>query len=176
MASREAERGIMHKAIRLASLTLAITVLVPAAAFGKAKGTELPLKFSISVTNIVNLETFTNHYAGTEIVSHAGKGTLEGNGSFTFSGSNTLAYHDEWVFTAPGGDKVFGTSTGTTTGGPEGLLSSAESKLVLTVTGGTGRFQDASGTLIGRYHLAAIPFEGAVAFSDQGAGEGSISY
>lgn len=165
----------MRRVITFAGLMLAITVLVPASALGAAKGTELPLKFSISVINVVNLETFTNHYAGTEIASHAGKGTIEGNGSFAFSGFNTLAYHDEWTFTAPNGDKIFGTSTGTTTGGPEGLLRSAESKLVLTITGGTGRFQGASGTMTGTYHLTAIPFEGAPAFNDQGSGEGSGS-
>jgi hypothetical protein len=136
-----------------------------------------PLKFSLSVTDVVNLETFTNHYAGTETTSHAGKGTIEGDGSFKFSGFNTLEYNDSWVSTAPNGDKVLGTSTGTVTGGPEGLLSSSEVALVLTITGGTGRFQNASGTLTGTYHQAAISSgEGTVTFSEQGSGEGRSSY
>lgn len=167
----------MRRAITIVSLILAITILTPGSALGKAKSTERPLKFRISVTLVSNLETFTNHYSGTEIVSHAGKGTIEGDGSFQFSGFNTLEYHDSWVFTAPNGDKVFGTSTGTTTGGPEGLLVSADSALVLTITGGTGRFQNATGTLTGTYHLAAISSGGGhVTYSDQGTGEGRGSY
>ncbi len=167
----------MRKAITFAGLILAIAILTPASALAKTKGTERPLKFSVSETNVTNLETFTNHYAGTEIASHAGKGTIEGNGAFRFSGFNTLEYQDSWVFTAPNGDKVFGTSTGTITGGPEGLLNSSESVLVQTITGGTGRFQSASGTFTGTYHLAFISSgEGTVTFSDQGGGEGSISY
>ncbi len=168
----------MRKAITFASVSLAITILTPASALGKTKGTERPLEFSVSETNVFNLETFSNHYAGTEIASHAGKGTIEGNGSSKFSGFNTLEYHDEWVFTAPNGDKVFGTSTGTVTGGPEGLLNSSESVLTQTITGGTGRFQNASGTVTGRYHQAFISFVegGGVTFSDRGAGQGSISY
>jgi hypothetical protein len=72
---------------------------------------------------------------------------------------------------------VFGTSTGTVTGGPEGLLNSSEVALVQTITGGTGRFQNASGTLTGTYHLAFISLvEGDVTLSDNGSGQGSISY
>jgi hypothetical protein len=167
----------MRKAITFASLILAISILTPASALGKAKGTERPLKFSISATNVINLETFTDHYAGTEIASHAGKGTIEGNGAFRFSGFNTLEYSDSWVFTAANGDKVFGASTGTVTGGPEGLLNSSESVLVQTITGGTGRFQNASGTVTGTYHLAFISsIGGDFTFSDNGSGQGSISY
>jgi hypothetical protein len=167
----------MRRAITFASLILAITILTPASALAKAKGANQPLKFSVSEINVSNLETFTNHYAGTEIASHAGKGTIEGNGAFKFSGFNTLEYQDSWVFTAPNGDKVFGTSTGTITGGPEGLLNSSESVLVQTITGGTGRFQNASGTVTGTYHLAFISSAGSeVTFSDNGSGQGSISY
>jgi hypothetical protein len=167
----------MRKAITLASLILAITILTPASALGKTKGTDRPIKFSVSATNIVNLETFTNHIAGTDIASHGGKGTIEANGAFKFSTFNTLEYHEEWVFTSASGDKVFGTGAGTVTGGPEGLLSSSEVALVQTITGGTGRFQNASGTVTSTYHLAAISSgEGTVTFSDQGSGEGSASY
>lgn len=167
----------MRKAITLASLILAIAVLTPASALGKAKGTERPLKFSVSATSVVNLETLTNHYAGTEIASHAGRGTIEGDGSSKFSGFNTLEYHDSWVFTGANGDKLFGTSTGTVTGGPEGLLNSEKVALAQTITGGTGRFQNASGTFTGTYHLAFISsVEGDVTFSDNGSGQGSISY
>lgn len=167
----------MRRAITFAGLILAIAILSPASALGKTKGTERPLKFSVSETNVSDLETFTNHYVGTEIASHAGKGTIEGNGAFRFSGFNALEYQDSWVFTAPYGDKVFGTSTGTITGGPEGLLKSSESVLVQTITGGTGRFQNASGTLTGKYHLAFISSAGPeVTFSDNGSGQGSISY
>jgi hypothetical protein len=169
----------MRKAITFASLILAITILTPASALGKTKGTERPLKFSISATDVVNLETFTNHYAGTEIASHAGKGTLEGNGVLEFSPEvfNTLIYSDRWVFTAANGDKVFGASNGTITGGPEGLVSSHESVLVQTITGGTGRFTNASGTMNATYHEVLTSSAGPMlTYSLQGGGKGSASY
>jgi len=168
----------MRKPITLAGLILAIAVVAPASALGETKGTERPLKFSLSVTRRRQLGNVHQPLCrdGDRVPRREGhhrrKWLVQNS-----AGSTPSHTKDSWVFTAANGDNVFGTSTGTVTGGPEGLLSSSEVALVLTITGGTGRFQNASGTLTGTYHQAAISSgEGTVTFSEQGSGAGSASY
>jgi hypothetical protein len=110
-------------------------------------------------------------------VSHAGKGTIEGNGSFSFNEFGTLNYGDSFVITVANGDKLFGKSKGTVTAGPEGFLVSSDVSVEQPITGGTGRFANASGVVNGMYHLAIISSTGPeFTFSDDGTGVGSISY
>jgi hypothetical protein len=88
-----------------------------------------------------------------------------------------LSYGDSWVFTAANGGRLFGTSHGVVTSGPEGFLVSSDSALEQSITGGTGRFANASGTFTGTYHFAFISSAGPdVTFSDNGSGAGRISY
>jgi hypothetical protein len=139
----------MGKAITFASLTIAITVLIPASALGNAKGTDRPAKVTFSDTSVVNLERFTFHYAGTELNAHLGKSTVEGEGSFFLTGFNTFDQSDSFVVTAANGDKVFGTDANMGEGSPEGLLAGNTQTTTTTITGGTGRFVNATGTLTG---------------------------
>lgn len=167
----------MRKAIMFASLMFAMVILTPASALAKTKGTDRPLTVNVTMTDVSNLETFTNHYAGTAIVSHAGKGTIEGNGSFSFNEFGTLNYGDSFVVTVANGDKLFGESKGTVTAGPEGFLVSSDVNVEQAITGGTGRFANARGIIKGVYHLAFISSIGPdFTFSDDGSGVGSISY
>jgi hypothetical protein len=161
--------------IALASLMLAITLLIPGSALGKTK--ERPLKLSVSGTSVSNLETFTNHYEGTVSASHAshlGKGAIvEGNGAFGFNEFGTLNYKDSWVITTAKGDTLFGSSNGTITFVPEGF----EVAVVQPIEGGTGRFTNASGKLAGTYHLVLTSSAWPLfTYSDQGSAEGRISY
>jgi hypothetical protein len=162
----------MRKAITFTGLILAIAVLIPASALAAAKGTARPFNVSVSMTNVSDLETFTNHYQGTAMGSHLGKGTIEGNGKFEFNEFG-LAYNDEWVITTANGDKLFGTSTGRIVGIPGG----DEVPVVQTITGGTGRFANATGTITGTY-LAMKRFTVGpmVTFADTGGAKGTISY
>jgi hypothetical protein len=173
--------------IAFASLMLAITILTPASALGSTSSTGKLVKFNIAFTDEFNAEEvfstgrLTNQYKGTYEAakgskSPIGKGTLEGKGTSTFSGFNTLAYSDSWVATATNGDQLFGTSTGTVTFGPEGL-NSADAAVSQPITGGTGRFKNASGTLTGTYHAVLTSFAWPLlTYSVQGSTEGRIGH
>jgi hypothetical protein len=167
----------MRRAITLASLILAIVVLIPASALAKSKGTNRPFKVTVSMTSVSNLETSTNHYEGTITGSHFGKGTIEGNGSFSFNEFGSFNYGDSFVITAANGDKLFGESKGTVTAGPEGFLVSSDVNVEQPITGGTGRFAGASGVLTGTYPEVVTSFEGPLlTFNVTGSTAGSISY
>jgi hypothetical protein len=167
----------MRKAIMFASLMLAMVILTPASALAKSKGTNRPFKVTVSMTSVSNLETSTNHYEGTITGSHFGKGTIEGNGSFSFNEFDSFNYGDSFVITAANGDKLFGESKGTVTAGPEGFLVSSDVNVEQPITGGTGRFAGASGVLTGTYPEVVTSFEGPLlTFNVTGSTVGSISY
>jgi hypothetical protein len=68
--------------------------------------------------------------------------TLAGGNTFTIAGNQTLE--------AANGDMLFLTFTGTGTfSGTFGVDQTTETSVVFTVTSGTGRFADASGSLTG---------------------------
>ena len=167
----------MRRAIMIVSLMLTIAMLTPAGALAKAKGTSRPLTLNVSMTSIANLETSTNHYEGVVTGSHFGRGTVEGNGSFSGNEFGGFNYGDSFVITAANGDKLFGESKGTITAGPEGFLVSSDVAVEQAITGGTGRFAYASGLVSGTYHQVVTSFIGPLlTFSDHGSPTGSISY
>lgn len=169
---------IMRKAIiTFTSLVVALAALVPASALGKANGTARPIKVTFSDTAVLDLATFSFHYQGTQLDSHAGTSTWAGEGSIALTGFNTFNQSDAWVVTAANGDELFGTNAGTGTGGPTGLLLGSEETAVQTITGGTGRFANATGTLTGTFRNVLVSIVGGLAtYSVRGSAEGTISY
>jgi hypothetical protein len=74
---------------------------------------------------------------------------------------------------AANGDEVFTTATGT------GTMTATESELTLvsTITGGTGRFADASGTVTTKISSVTVSVVGSTATShDTETHTGQISY
>jgi hypothetical protein len=132
----------LRRLIFLSSLLLTVGALSPPAALGAAKGTDRPLRGTSTVTANVNLATGTGTTDGTFLLTHLGKGTLHADStSFSVTG-NTFAFTDTVVLVAANGDKVFGTDRGVGT-----LTSTGQTlSIVGSITGGTGRFADASGT------------------------------
>jgi hypothetical protein len=133
----------IRRAILLTGLVLAVSSLIPAAALAKAGGTDRPLKGTAagSVTVTIPGLHLTTDVSG--VMTHLGKfsGHFEGNAEIV--GGRTLG---EGTFTvvAANGDELTGTFT------LNGALPSGEvhtATAVLTITGGTGRFADASGTV-----------------------------
>ena len=121
------------------ALVLALAILSPASALGNAGGIDRPVKGTVSKTISLDPETgaFTGEANG--VGSHLGSYTvdLEGTGAPTaesdFAGNGTL------TLVTANGDELTGTFTVTVTG--------ATTTVVVKITGGTGRFADASGTL-----------------------------
>lgn len=79
-------------------------------------------------------------------VSHLGKSTFEASSTIFFAPQPPLTNSGTSTMTAANGDKLYSTFTGTITPQPDGkrLVS-----LRHTITGGTGRFEKASGYYTG---------------------------
>jgi hypothetical protein len=166
-----------HKGTILAALVLVLAALSPASALAKAGGTDRPVKGTAlgAVTATIPALHLTADASG--VSSHLGKytGHFEGNGEIV--GGRTLG---EGTFTlvAANGDELTGTFT------LNGALPSGEVHsltVVLTITGGTGRFADARGTIT--IPLLATPScfaepscPGALVETLEGHSTGLISY
>lgn len=128
---------ISHKAIGVVCV-LALVILSPASALAKAGGVDRTFKGTSSGT--ISVDPATGAVSGEEtgVDSHLGKYTVHVEGTaapsgdgFTGSGVATIV--------AANGDELSGSFT---------LTSDGETHVIeVTITGGTGRFADASGTL-----------------------------
>jgi VCBS repeat-containing protein len=117
------------------ALTALSTVSAPASAGGKAvslKGTG---------TGTIRLDTATGDFTGKEsgTISHLGKYRLRLQGHATQSPDGSFTGNGTVTITAANGDRLTGTFTLTGRDGTQ--------RVVVTVTGGTGRFAHARGTL-----------------------------
>jgi hypothetical protein len=122
---------------------LAVTAISPAAALGAAKGTDRPLKGSSTGSLTVSLATGAATSSFTGNLSYLGAITGGDVATLTATGPATFTYAGMDILVAANGDEPFSTFTGS------GVFTSAttvESTQVNTITGGTGRFGDASGT------------------------------
>jgi hypothetical protein len=132
-----------HRAIITASFVLALAALIPASAAANAGGTDRPVSGTSTSTTVLNTATGTGTSEGIGQLSHLGAFTFHNDfTSFTVTGPTTFSYTLTTIWVAANGDEIFttGTATGTLTNG-------IESTLLSTITGGTGRFADASGTI-----------------------------
>jgi hypothetical protein len=167
----------IRKAILLTGLVLAVAALSPTSALAKAGGTDRPVKGTalgdVAVT-IPGLHVTTD---ASGVLTHLGKYTGHFEGSAQIVGGRTLV---EGTFTlvAANGDQLTGTWT------LNGSLPSGEvhtATVVLTITGGTGRFADASGTITIPLLLTPSCFlepscPGALVETLEGLSTGVISY
>jgi hypothetical protein len=164
----------LRRLIFLSSLVLAVTALSPAAALGAAKGTDRPVSGKSTSTTTVDLATGTGISDGSGQISHLGRFTFHNDiTSFTPTGPNTFSLTLTAIVVAANGDEIFTTATGTGTLTATG----SETTLVSTITGGTGRFADASGTLTSRISSVTVSQVGTTSTSeDTETHEGQISY
>jgi hypothetical protein len=92
-------------------------------------------------TGTISINTATGALTGEEsgVISHLGKQNLRLQGVSTFSGDGTVTGSGTVTMVAANGDQVTGTFALT---GREPTLT-----VLVTITGGTGRFANASGTM-----------------------------
>ena len=167
----------IRKAILLTGLVLAVTALNPTTALAKAGGTDRPAKGTAlgdCTTPIPSLQ-LTCDTSG--VSTHLGKFTSHSEGSAEIVGGRTLG---EGTFTlvAANGDELTGTFT------LNGVVPTGEVHsltVVLTITGGTGRFADASGTITITFLATPSCFlepscPGALVETLEGQSTGLISY
>jgi hypothetical protein len=155
---------------------LALAVLAPGVAVAKRGGTDRPSKVTSSGTQTLNVATtpFQATNVGTARVSHLGKSTFSSTYTVTLTGGNTFTIAGNQTVVAANGDMLFLSFTGSGTfSGTFGIDQTTETSVVWTVTGGTGRFADASGSLTGTAFTETL--SGSTA-SQTATAKGRISY
>jgi hypothetical protein len=164
----------MRKAIMITGLVLALGVLVPVTALGKPGGTDRPVHGNGSGTTVVDLGTLAFALDSTSVVSHVGQSTLHIDGVITPTGPSTFTVAGPLTLTAANGDQLFGDFSGSGTnvasGGSTGTTAT-------TITGGTGRFTGASGSVSGPFTQTPISMSATTAtFATTFSLSGTISY
>jgi hypothetical protein len=162
------------KAIALAGLVLALAVLSPASALAKPKGTDRPLKATISGTVSLTVATgvFTSDASGES--SHLGKYTVHLQGQVGPTPQGTYAGSGSITWVAANGDELTGTFDLSTDRPPPAPHTTT---LEIAIKGGTGRFADASGTATATTHVAPLAFDGVTLLNSvEGTATGKISY
>jgi membrane-associated protease RseP (regulator of RpoE activity) len=132
-----------NKAIALA-LMLALAILSPGSALAKVEGADRPVRGTASGTISINPATGALTGDTTGVISHLGQSAIHLEGTVaptgeegTFAGSATV------TIVAANGDKLTGTAAVTSTATSTGRTTT----VVVEITGGTGRFANARGTL-----------------------------
>lgn len=155
------------------SMVVALFALSPTAALGKAKGTDRPVRGTSTSTTTLDTATGKGTVAGSGHLSHLGRSTFTNDITFTPTGPDTFSLTLTAIIVAANGDKVFTTATGAGTSTATG----SESTLVSTITGGTGRFADASGTITSKISSVNVSLVGSILTSTATeTHKGRISY
>jgi hypothetical protein len=151
----------------LSSLVSAVLVTVPLAFAGAASAEHaVPFKGSYSGTFTVSFPVVSSTASGHE--THLGKSTETIAVTLTPDGPGCQTNLGTGVLTAANGDQIFFDATGTSCFNPTtGLVDLSGTQ---TITGGTGRFEGASGTLT--VSGTGNPATGTISYTL----EGSISY
>jgi hypothetical protein len=162
----------LRRLIFLSSLVLAVAALSPAAALGAANGTDRPVSGKSTSTTTVDPVAGTGISDWSGQISHLGAFTFHNDfTSFTLTSPTTFSFTLTASVVAANGDVIFTTATGTGTLTATG----SESTLVSTITGGTGRFADASGTLTSSISSVNVPSMPGTS-NDTETHTGQISY
>ncbi len=112
---------------------------------------------------ILRLET-----TGTGIGSHIGKATLLAYPTINFTTPPPFAVRGTLVITAANGDEIFASFTGTRS--VPNATGSFTINATYTITGGTGRFQNATGSFVGislgtvGIHTGTASYEGYISY------------
>jgi hypothetical protein len=130
-----------RKLIFFSGLVLTFVAMTPTAAMGAANGTDRPLTGTLTVITTVNLNTGAASNVSSGQLSHLGTVNGSSDEQFALVGPNGFSWTGTGTIVAANGDELLETITGVGTFGPP-----MQSTRFDTITGGTGRFADASGT------------------------------
>jgi hypothetical protein len=174
MRSRKNKRA--GTVLGLIALVVCLAVVSPGSAMAKAGGTDRPVKGTAS--GAVRLNLLTHSYAAevSGMSTHVGLSGARSEGSGAFLPDLSFAGSGEVSVVAANGDELHGLSTLTTSPFTPGAVEHTTTE-VTTITGGTGRFENATGTVTGHYKVTPFGVEGATLVNHVEATiEGSISY
>ena len=145
MLSSTLRRSFAVRATVLAGAVLAFALLGASAALADTGGTNRPFQATLSGSSVADFSTLSTGSLVQDLTgneSHLGRVTVHDTGAFTLTGPKSFTFSGTEVVTAANGDQLFEAFSGSGSTDAEGNLTS---QAVLTVTGGTGRFADASG-------------------------------
>ena len=174
MRSRKNNRA--GTALALIALVVGLVGVSPGSAIAKAGGTDRPIKGTAAGTVRLNLLThdYVAEVSGTG--AHTGLYRARDEGSCPFLPDFTFAATGEMTIVAANGDEIHGRTTLTTSPFTPGAVEHTTTQ-VTTITGGTGRFEQATGTMTGHYQVTPIGVEGATLVNHvEGPIEGTASY
>jgi hypothetical protein len=161
----------------VASLLTGLAVVMPGGAMAKRGGTDRPLKGSGSGTTTADLATGIARAEGVARLSHFGKGSYRLDVTFAPSGLNTFSLAGTGTLVAANGDRAFSTLTGTVSATGIGVGETAEQTVIFTISGGTGRFADATGRLTAAVSTETVSLVTTTLFDrDIFTAHGTISY
>ena len=169
------KRNLMIKRnlMTFAGLALAVVALGPASASANAGGTDRPHMGTVSGTVSLNVLPGVLTADANGVATHIGVFTTSLEGRVALTPTGTFGSGTQKIVAA-NGDELTGTYTLATPGAP---ATAHTTTIVTTVTGGTGRFADASGTLTSVVEVSPISFGGGVLVnSAEGTTVGQISY
>jgi hypothetical protein len=127
--------------IKAIVLTAAIALAALSSATASATADGKSIHVQGRGTGTIKLNTATGAFTGREsgVMSHLGKYTLQLQGTGTPAADGAFTGNGNVTITAANGDRLTGTFTVSGNGETQ--------RVVVTITGGTGRFANASGTL-----------------------------
>ena len=162
----------MFKAIVLAGLILAKLPLAATAVLGRPKRTARRVSLSGSGISTSDSASGTFVVLATGDAARLGRLTLKAQGVFAPADS-VLSFTGAATLVADNGDELTGTFEGTSTP----LSGKGDATFLLTITGGSGRFQNASGTMnvIAHGELVSTQ-ETLVVYRNRFTGTGTFSY
>ena len=154
----------MGRRFLLSSLVLGVGLISPGAALAAAGGTNLPLRGQTN--GVVSFDSSTGLFRSSSSGegSHLGAFSVTNSGLLMPTGFNLpfvpYAVMGTQTVVAANGDQLFGTLTGV--GVNDIATSAASGTNVITITGGTGRFANATGSYTVTYKSQATSMIGTI--------------
>ena len=162
----------MLKAIILAGLILAQLPLAATAVLGSPKRRARRIRLSGSGISTHDSASRTFVVLATGDFARLGRLTLKAQGILAPANS-VLSFTGSATLVVDNGDELTGTFEGTSTT----LSGDADATFLLTITGGSGRFQNASGTMNVIQHGVRVSTHNTLfVYYDQFNGSGTLSY
>jgi hypothetical protein len=160
---------------KLLILTSVVPLVLVAPSVANPAGADRPFTGSGSSTERVNIVTGVASATGTARLSHLGKTTLTSNFIATATGPTTNTAHGTTTFVAANGDTL--TATFNATGETNASGTEQDVTGVFAITGGTGRFADATGTFTAQLHEKVASMSGTtVTLNQTFTVNGKVSY
>ena len=157
--------------ILLSTLTIA-AVATPAAA--SANDAARPVVGARSDTLLLDTGTGAGQVDAAGVLAHVGSFTGQNTVQFVPAGPTSFVFSGTTTLTAANGDELFTTFQGS---GTNTSATTSMSTSNVTITGGTGRFEGATGTVTETINSTLVSLVGTTAtYHDTATDQGTISY